>query len=277
MTEDAAVSLDASGSAYGTKRLDLVLVARGLAPTREWAQSLIRRGLVRVAGAVYRKPGVLVDPSAPIDVAEETSPYVSRGGAKLEAALKHFRLNVYRLRCLDVGAAAGGFTQCLLRRGAAEVTCVDAGHGQLHPDLRMDPRVHLYEGVNARYLSPDAFAQLFDLATVDVSFISLTLVLPAVAKVVRPGGHILALIKPEFEAGRGAVGSRGIVRSKAARHRAVEKVSGFASQKLGLEVRGIVASALAGAGGNREYFVWLRVPSSDDIGDAVQSGSQAHG
>ncbi|MGC8667954.1 MAG: TlyA family RNA methyltransferase [Chthonomonadales bacterium] len=270
-------STDAAEGGSRPDRLDRLMVARGLAPSRERAQSLIQRGLVRVGDAVVRKPGSFIDPSAPIAVDEEAQPYVSRGGAKLERALKHFRLNVARLRCLDVGCAAGGFTECLLRRGAAEVTAVDVGHGQMHPSLRADPRVHLYEGINARYLEAANFPEPFDLAAVDVSFISLTLVLPAVARLVRPGGHILALIKPEFEAGRQAVGSRGVVRSKAARHRAVEKVIGFGSQQLALEVRGVVASALPGAGGNREYFAWFRVPSGDDVGDAVQSGSQADG
>lgn len=258
-------------------RLDRVLVARALVPSRERAQSLIRRGLVQVDGVVVRKPGQLVADSTSITVREESEPYVSRGGAKLETALRHFRLNVRNLRCLDVGSAAGGFTECLLRRGATEVTAVDVGHGQMHPRLRSDPRVHLYEGINARYISGAEVGDDYDLATVDVSFISLTLVLPSVARLVRPGGHILALIKPEFEAGREAVGRRGIVRSKAARHRAVEKVTGFATQQIGLQARGVVASALPGAGGNREYFAWFQVPSGDDVGDAVQSGGQADG
>lgn len=242
------------------QRLDRLMAARGLAHSRERAQMLVAAGLVQVDGRPATKPSEQVAEDAEIVVTGEALPYVSRGGVKMEAALKHFRLNAQGAVCLDVGAGTGGFTDCLLQRGAARVVALDVGHGQLAPSLRADPRVELREDVNARYLSPEQFDTLFDLAAVDVSFISLTLVLPAVAPLVRPGGHILALIKPEFEAGRAAVGPRGVVRSPEARQRAVDKVKAFARETLGLIVRGVMRSPLRGGSGNYEFIACFRRP-----------------
>jgi 23S rRNA (cytidine1920-2'-O)/16S rRNA (cytidine1409-2'-O)-methyltransferase len=241
-------------------RLDKHVTDLGLAPSRERAQMLIGAGLVTVNGRVAEKTSERVEETDEIVVTGEAMPYVGRGGVKLEAALKLFRVNVAGAVCLDVGASTGGFTDCLLQRGATRIVAIEVGHGQLAATLARDERVELREGVNARYLSPEQFADRFDIAVVDVSFISLTLVLPAVAPLVRPGGHIIALVKPEFEAGREAVGPRGIVRSPEARKQAVNKVVSFARDELNLEVRGTMQAPVLGAG-NREYFVNLRVPA----------------
>lgn len=240
-------------------RLDRALSERGLAASRERAQALIAAGLVTVNGAPAEKASQNVTADSEIIVLGEVNPYVGRGGLKLEAALKHFRLKVTGLRCLDVGASTGGFTDCLLKRGAGFVVALDVGHGQLAESLRLDPRVEAREGVNARYLSPDQFTEKFDLVVIDVSFISLTLILPAVAPLLRPGGHMVALVKPEFEAGRENVGPGGIVRSENARWFALKKVVNFARDQLGLDVKG-TTRAPAGGGGNREFFAYFRVP-----------------
>lgn len=242
------------------ERLDKIVAARGLAESREKAQILIEAGLVQVGGQVVSKVGQRVDENADIVVTGEALPYVGRGGLKLEAALKHFRINASGTVCLDVGASTGGFTDCLLQRNAKRVVAIDVGHGQLHPRVAADPRVELREGVNARYLSPEQFDERFDLALIDVSFISLTLILPAVKPLVRPGGHIIALVKPEFEAGREAVGARGIVRSPQARQRALDKVIYFTVDDLGLQKRGAMRSPVTGGGGNQEFIACFRVP-----------------
>jgi 23S rRNA (cytidine1920-2'-O)/16S rRNA (cytidine1409-2'-O)-methyltransferase len=242
------------------ERLDKIVAARGLAESREKAQILIEAGLVQVGGQVVSKVGQRIDEDAEIVVTGEALPYVGRGGLKLAAALKHFRINAQGMTCLDVGASTGGFTDCLLQRGAKRIVAIDVGHGQLHAKLASDPRVELREGVNARHLSPDQFEERFDLAVVDVSFISLTLVLPAVKPLVRPGGHIIALVKPEFEAGREAVGARGIVRSPQARQRALDKIIYFGVDDLGLQKRGAMRSPVTGGGGNQEFITCFRVP-----------------
>ena len=234
------------------------MTARKLAGSRERVQMLIAAGLVLVDDKPAEKPSQLVDEHAHITVTGEALPYVGKGGIKMEAALKRFRLNVIGAICLDVGASTGGFTDCLLQRGATKVAAIEVGHGQMAPHLRDDSRIELRESVNARYLSPEQFSTQFDIAVIDVSFISLTLILPAVAPLVRPGGHILALVKPEFEAGRAAVGSRGVVRSPEARHKAVEKVVKFATVELGLEPRGTMPSP--NFGGNKEHFACFRKP-----------------
>ncbi len=241
-------------------RLDKAVAARGLASSRERAQLLIASGLVTVDGQVVTRASQPVEESSAIVVTGEALPYVSRGGVKMEAALRRFRLNVRDSICLDIGASTGGFTDCLLQRGARKVIAVDVGHGQLAPKLAADSRVELREGVNARYLSPEQFAEPFDLAAVDVSFISVTLLLPAVVPLVRPGGHILALIKPEFEVGPHHVGPRGIVRSAEERQRSVNRVRAFATKELRLELRGVMESPITGGSGNREFIACFRVP-----------------
>ncbi len=242
------------------ERLDKIIAARGLTESREKAQIAIESGLVQVNGQVAGKVGLRINEDAEITLTGDALPYVGRGGLKLEAALKHFRINTLDAVCLDIGASTGGFTDCLLQRGAKRILAIEVGHGQLHPKLADDPRVELRERVNARYLSPEQFDERFDIAVVDVSFISLTLILPAVAPLVRPGGHLIALVKPEFEAGREAVGARGIVRSPQARQRALDKVLYFGVDQMGLQKRGAMRSPVTGGGGNHEFIVCFRVP-----------------
>ncbi len=240
------------------ERIDKLVTQRGLAPSRERAQMLIHAGLVVVNGQTIEKVGERVDTESDIVVTGEALAYVGRGGLKLEAALKMFRINAAKSVCLDVGASTGGFTDCLLQRGAERVVAVDVGHGQLAAKLVADPRVELREGVNARYLSPEQFDTLFDIAVVDVSFISLTLILPAVAPLIRPGGHILALVKPEFEAGRDKVGPGGVVRDPEARKQSLHKITNFANTDLGWEVRGTMQAPVTAK--NKEYMACFRKP-----------------
>jgi 23S rRNA (cytidine1920-2'-O)/16S rRNA (cytidine1409-2'-O)-methyltransferase len=248
----------------GKERLDVFLLARGLAPSRAQAQALIRAGRVRVAGVVVDKPGTAV----PLEAAIEVSPgsrYVSRGGEKLAAALTTFQIDPTGKVCLDLGASTGGFTDCLLQRGASRVYAVDVGRGQLDWKLRQDPRVVVREGVNARDLRPEAIGEPVDLVTVDVSFISLKLVLPPLAAILKPGGEVIALVKPQFEAGRKAA-PRGVVRDPDVHDAVVEQVSTFAREELGWTVRGMVPSPLLGPAGNREFFVHFAVAGAHPHG-----------
>jgi 23S rRNA (cytidine1920-2'-O)/16S rRNA (cytidine1409-2'-O)-methyltransferase len=232
------------------KRLDVLLVERGLAETRAQAQALVMAGLVRG----HAKPGEQVDESAPLEV-ERPLPYVSRGGQKLEHALDVFRLDVAGLDCLDVGASTGGFTDCLLQRGAARVIALDVGRGQLHPKLRDDPRVTVIERVNVRRLEELPFAP--ELVTCDVSFISLAVALPPALRLARPGWHAMALVKPQFEAGRAEVGKGGVVRDPAIWRRVLHELSAQALT-WNAEPIGVTDSGLPGPKGNREFFLHLR-------------------
>jgi 23S rRNA (cytidine1920-2'-O)/16S rRNA (cytidine1409-2'-O)-methyltransferase len=239
-------------------RLDLLLVARGLAPTREKAQAMILSGGVSVDGRRVDKAGQAVEETASVAVAGPPHPYVSRGGLKLAAALDAFRLDPTGLVCLDVGASTGGFTDCLLQRGAARVYAVDVGYGQLDSKLRGDPRVVLRERVNARFLSSEHVPEPVAIAVVDVSFISTRLVLPSVVPLVASGGAIVVLVKPQFEAGRAEVGKGGIVRSDEVRARVVSEIAGF-GRGLGLEPIGSIPSPIRGAHGNEEFLLGFRV------------------
>lgn len=239
------------------ERLDLLLVERGHAPSRAQAQALIRSGRVRADGALLDKPGAQVSTNAVIELSAPPR-YVSRGGEKLEAALAAFTLDPRGKICLDVGSSTGGFTDCLLQHGAQRVHAVDVGRGQLDWKLRNDPRVIVHEGLNARYLQPEDVGELVDLATVDVSFISLRLVLPPLAAIVRPGGKVIALVKPQFEAGRERV-RRGVVRDPAVHHAVVDDVVTFARESLGWTVHATAPSPLLGPAGNREFFVCFAV------------------
>jgi 23S rRNA (cytidine1920-2'-O)/16S rRNA (cytidine1409-2'-O)-methyltransferase len=250
------------------KRLDVILVERGLAETREKARRLIMAGMVREGERRLDKPGTMVPEEAGL-VVEARSPYVSRGGEKLAGALAAFGLDPGGMEALDVGASTGGFTDCLLQHGARRVHAVDVGRGQLDRRLRLDHRVVVREGVNIRHLPPGTVPPV-DLAVIDASFISLRLVLPAVLPLVRPGGIILALVKPQFELGKGEVG-KGVVRDEGKRQRAVAEVSRAAAD-LGLLVKGSVASPLAGARGNVEYFLLLGVPASGGGPDVAGGG-----
>ncbi|HYC80595.1 MAG TPA: TlyA family RNA methyltransferase [Solirubrobacterales bacterium] len=236
-------------------RIDAVLAERGLFPSRTAAAGAVRAGEVRVGadGPVALRPSQLVDPEAEL-VVDAGRRYVSRGGTKLENALAALGIDVAGRDCLDVGASTGGFTDCLLQRGAARVAAVDVAYGQLDLSLREDPRVSVVERLNARELSPADLAFAPSLATVDVSFISLTKVLPAVVACLAPGGELLAMVKPQFELGRERVG-RGVVRDDGDRHEAILAVA-TAITELGLPLRGFAPSGLPGPKGNRETFVW---------------------
>ena len=236
-------------------RLDELVVARGLAATRAEAARLILAGRVRLAGGVVDKAGRLVRKDAPLELVR-AAPFVGRGGEKLAAALAAFGLEVRDRVCLDVGASTGGFTDCLLQAGACRVHAIDVGHGQLHPRLRADRRVVVREGVNARYLTPEELGEPVSLVTVDVSFISLTKVLAALARCLAPEATIVALVKPQFELGRSLVGKGGVVRDPGLHAAAVQTVAD-AARALGLSPVGVVASPLRGPKGNREFFLHL--------------------
>jgi 23S rRNA (cytidine1920-2'-O)/16S rRNA (cytidine1409-2'-O)-methyltransferase len=241
------------------ERLDKLIAQRGLAPSRERAQLLIRKGKVTVDGRIITRAAEFVHPDVALAVTGEVLPYVGKGGLKMEEALRKFKIDPKGYRCLDVGASTGGFTDCLLQHGAAHVTAIDVGHGQLHPSLLGNPRVESHEGVNARSIEPGAFGGDFDLIAVDVSFISLTLVLPPLAPLLKPGGVIIALIKPEFEAGRDAVGAKGIVRDPKARRAAVEKVTKLAVEELGLRLMGVLNAPHLGSGlVNKEFLAGFK-------------------
>ena len=238
------------------ERLDKLLVERGLVGSREQGHGMILAGDILVNDQPVTKAGSLVEHQATIRVKSKPLPYVSRGGSKLEKALEEFKINVTGKTALDVGASTGGFTDCLLAHGAREVFAVDVGYGQLDWKLRNDPRVRVYEKTNIRYLEVSALPRHAELATIDVSFISLKLVLPAVKKLLVAGGEIIALIKPQFEVGKGKVGKGGVVRD-GSHHRAVlARVARFGVLH-GWHVRGVTASPLKGPKGNREFFLLL--------------------
>jgi 23S rRNA (cytidine1920-2'-O)/16S rRNA (cytidine1409-2'-O)-methyltransferase len=240
------------------QRLDQLLVARELAPTRARAQAVILAGAVRVGGERVDKAGALVAEDAEVTVLGADHPYVSRGGLKLAGALDSFSVEVTGLVCLDVGASTGGFTDCLLQRGAARVVAVDVGYGQLAHKLRVDPRVTVLERTNARTLEPEAIGGPVELAVVDASFIGLEKLLPAIHRCLRPGGALVALIKPQFEVGREeASRGKGVVRDEAVRTGAIDAaVAGV--QDAGFDVLGQAEAAIAGPKGNREAFVYAR-------------------
>ena len=239
-------------------RLDQLLVTRGLAPSRARAQALVLAGEVRVAGARIDKAGTLFPEDAAVEVRVPDHPYVSRGGVKLAGALEAFGLDVRGLRCLDLGASTGGFTDCLLQRGAARVVAVDVGYGQLAHALRVDPCVMVLERTNARTLSPEAIGGPADLTVVDASFIGLGKLAPAIARCTRPGGTLVALVKPQFEVGRElAARSKGVVRDDAARTGAIDAATADVVA-AGFALLGQTDSVLPGPKGNREAFIHAR-------------------
>lgn len=251
-------------------RIDAVLAERGLFPSRSAAAGAVRAGEVRVGqdGPVALRPSQLVEPDAPL-IVDAGPRYVSRGGVKVENALEALGIDVAGRDCLDVGASTGGFTDCLLQLGAARVIAADVAYGQLDLRLREDPRVHVIERLNARALEPADLPFVPSLATIDVSFISLTKVLPAVARCLAPDGEVLAMVKPQFELGKERVG-RGVVRDAADRREAIVKVA-TAARELGVPVRGFASSGLPGPKGNRETFVWCggQGPEVEDVEAAV--------
>lgn len=238
------------------QRLDKLMVERGLAPSREKAQALIMAGQVVVGDHAVDKSGHQVPLDVEIRIKGDVLPYVSRGGLKLKKALDQFGIDVNGLVAIDVGASTGGFTDCLLQGGALKVFAVDVGHGQLAWKLQQDPRVVNIEKTNIRYLTPDQLGEAPDLAVIDASFISLSKVLPPTLALLKPGGRIIALIKPQFEVGKGEVGKGGIVRDPLAHQKVIEDVSRMA-QELGLSVAGVCESPITGADGNREFLIVL--------------------
>ena len=242
-------------------RIDKLLVDRGLAPSRERAQALILAGKVLANEQKVEKPGTPVDSESPLRLLGNDLKYVSRGGPKLEAALEHWKIDVAGKVCMDVGASTGGFTDCLLQHGAARLIAIDTGYGQIDLELRNDPRVRILEKTNARYLRPEDIGERIDFVCMDVSFISATLVLPAVRNAVaacnrdaQGNWEAVILVKPQFEVGRENVGKGGIVRDDAARQEAVEKVR-QSVQELGATAIEVIESPITGAEGNREFLL----------------------
>lgn len=240
----------------GKERIDVLLVARGLAPSRERAQALLLAGQVRVAGQPVSKAGTRVANDARVEIAGDANPYASRGGLKLEGALEDFGANPQEKICLDVGSSTGGFTDCLLQRGASKVYAVDVTIDQLDWRLQQDPRVVTIER-NARYLRQEDIVEEPALVVIDVSFVSVTKVLPAIVPVAAPGADFLVLVKPQFELEKREVGKGGIVRDAALHQKAIERVVESA-KAVGLEIIGVKPSRLTGAEGNQEFFLHAR-------------------
>jgi len=247
-------------TAPGAKtRLDVALVERGLAPTRERAQALVLAGLVDVDGQKVDKAGTKIAAGSDIRVRGNNNPFVSRGGLKLRHALDAFAIDVAARIAMDVGASTGGFTDCLLQRGTTKVYAVDVGYNQLDSKLRSDPRVVVMEKENFRHLERDRVPDRLTLVVGDLSFISLTLVLPKMKEFLEPGGEAVLLVKPQFEVGKGKVGKGGIVRDETLRKDALAGVERSA-REAGFETKGTVESPITGAKGNVEYLLWLRRP-----------------
>ena len=260
------------------RRLDVELVRRHLARSREQAQELIAAGLVLVGGIIATKAASQVDEVAGIKVnLNPDEDYVSRGAHKLIGALDSFEIEVSGLVALDAGASTGGFSDVLLRRGIAQIYCVDVGYGQLAWKVSQDPKVTVMDRTNIRYLTPELLGATVDLIVADLSFISLETVLPALVSVLNPTGQALLMVKPQFEVGKDALGPGGVVQDNEQRIESVNKIAGKAFS-LGLGTAGVVASPLPGPSGNVEYFLWLkpgsREPQESDVRRAVQEGPQ---
>jgi len=238
-------------------RLDLLLVQRDMAPSRQRAQAMIMGGLVLVDRIPIDKPGTQVSQNSDITLRGMDHPYVSRGGLKLGAALEEFPIAVTGTRCLDVGASTGGFTDCLLQHGARHVIAVDVGYGQLAWSLRQDPRVTVFERTNIRHMPITAIDRPVDLVTIDTSFISLRIVVPAAIRFLKPEGSVIALIKPQFEVGRRLVGKGGVVRDTALHRQVIDDLTRFFVE-LGLRAEPAIPSPIRGPKGNQEYLIWLR-------------------
>ncbi len=254
------------------ERLDVLLVQRGLAASREKAKAVIMAGSVLVNGQREDKAGTMIDEKAEITVKGNQLPYVSRGGLKLEKAMKSFGVALDGRVCMDVGASTGGFTDCMLQNGAARVYAVDVGHGQLDWKLRNDERVVCMEKTNIRYVTPDDIQEPPSFVSIDVSFISLTKVLGPVRELMTDAGEIVCLIKPQFEAGREKVGKKGVVRDPAVHEEVIRKVIAYAAQ-IGLEKVGLDFSPIKGPEGNIEYLLYLRKQAGDGRIGSEFSGS----
>ena len=257
-------------------RLDILLTERGLAESRQKAQAVIMAGHVFVAGQRVDKPGTAVLSDAPIEVRGHTLPYVSRGGLKLEKALRDFGVKPEGFVCSDSGASTGGFTDCLLQQGAKKVFAIDVGYGQLDWKIRSDPRVVVMEKTNIRYVTPEQLGEPLDLSVVDVSFISLKIVLPAIQKLLKPTGQVLCLIKPQFEAGRDKVGKKGVVREKSTHKEVLDDFVELADS-LGFKILGLTFSPVKGPEGNIEFLGHLSLNDVTGIRpDTALVVEQAH-
>lgn len=239
------------------QRLDVLLVEKEHCDTREQARRMILAGEVKVEGHVSDKPGIKVEESVKLEVLNKPK-YVGRGGLKLEGAIDRYEVDPTNLVCLDVGSSTGGFTDCLLQRGAKKVFAVDVGTNQLAWKIRSDSRVVVKEKFNARYLKREDLGEEIDLVVIDVSFISLSLILPAVFDVLKNGGDVIALLKPQFEVEKGEVGKGGIIRDDALREKTLNKIKIFVINELNQEWLDHMESPVAGMGGNREYLIWLK-------------------
>ncbi len=254
-------------------RLDLLLVNRGFVESRQRAQALIMSGKVLVSGYRIDKPGKTVPVSSEIEITGTDNPFVSRGGLKLAHALKCFEIDVSEKVCMDVGASTGGFTDCLLENGAARVYAVDVGYGQLDWRLRNDPRVVVMERTNIRHMEPGTLPEPVEFATVDVSFISLRIVVPSVIKHLSPRGELVVLIKPQFEVGKGEVGKGGIVKDPLLHQRVIQQLSDCFRKDMNLKVAVIIPSPIKGAKGNQEFLAHLkRAEASPASGPSAFSG-----
>ncbi len=259
------------------ERLDVLLVQRGFAPSREKAKAMIMEGNVFVAGQREDKAGTSFDIKAEIEIRGNTLKYVSRGGLKLEKAIKHFAISLEDKTCMDIGASTGGFTDCMLQNGARKVYAVDVGYGQFAWKLRQDTRVVCMEKTNIRYVMPEDIADVLDFASVDVSFISLTKVLPVAKELLSDKGEMVCLIKPQFEAGREKVGKKGVVRDPRVQEEVIEKIIGFA-REIGFGVRNLEYSPIKGPEGNIEYLVYIQkgMESQEELVDVAAVVAQAH-
>ena len=238
------------------KRLDVLLVEKGLAPSREKAKAYIMEGKVFVENQREDKPGTNFDENSLIELHGKKLAYVSRGGLKLEKALKTFPVDLSEAVCMDIGASTGGFTDCMLQNGASKVFSVDVGYGQFDWSLRQDPRVVLMATTNVRYLKPEDIGESLDCASCDVSFISLSKILPAVFPILKENGSMICLIKPQFEAGRDNVGKRGVVRNPKVHREVIAEVFEF-TEALGFTVKGLTFSPIKGPNGNIEYLMYI--------------------
>ncbi len=255
------------------KRLDVILTEGGYAPSREKAKIMLMSGIVYVNGEKEDKPGTTFDPEKiRIEVRGETLRYVSRGGLKLEKALAVFPIDLREKTCMDIGASTGGFTDCMLQNGAAAVYSIDVGYGQLDWKLRNDPRVTCMEKTNFRYLKPEDLPGTPDFASCDVSFISLSRILPAASAILPEGAQMVCLIKPQFEAGREKVGKKGVVRDPAVHREVIETAVGYAEEN-GFRLLGLDFSPIRGPEGNIEYLMYLEKNAADASGEAAEVGT----
>ncbi|MBE6954310.1 MAG: TlyA family RNA methyltransferase [Ruminococcaceae bacterium] len=251
------------------ERIDILMVSRGLAESREKARAIIMSGDVFVAGVRVDKPGTSIDSEAEIEVRGVQCPYVSRGGLKLEKALRDFGVDPTGYVCSDSGASTGGFTDCLLQKGAKKVFAIDVGYGQLAWSIRNDPRVVTMERTNIRYVKPEDLGEPLDLSVVDVSFISLKIVLPAIRALLKPEGQVVCLIKPQFEAGREKVGKKGVVRDPAVHLEVLQNFTALADE-LGFRICGLTFSPVKGPEGNIEFLGHLSLVPGDDMRPNLQ-------